>query len=80
MFIYCKENLKDINYLVSENGNLVASEFFVTGTYVISIPGFPEANNQHYELSCGSFFEIEDNKIFRVTVYYNLNEWLRQIK
>jgi hypothetical protein len=30
-------------------------------------------------LPAGSFFEISDGRISRVTTYYNLRNWIRQV-
>ncbi|MEZ4368281.1 MAG: hypothetical protein R2939_18680 [Kofleriaceae bacterium] len=41
--------------------------------------GQPTARGQAYRLPGGAFFEVRDDKIARVTNYYNLSEWLRQV-
>lgn len=74
-----QENIKDIHIMVSEDGKRAAAEFITSGTYLTTAEGLPEATGQKYELPCGAFFAIEDGKISRVTVYYNLNEWIRQV-
>ena len=40
---------------------------------------WPEAKGQTYRLPAGSFFELKDGKISRVTTYYNLADWVRQV-
>ena len=37
------------------------------------------ASGQRYTLPVGAFFDIRDGQIARVTNYYNLNDWLRQV-
>lgn len=71
------EKLTDI--VIMTNGNRAAAEFVVNGTYLKTDTGLPEANGQTYRLPAGAFFTLRDGKIARVTTYYNLAEWLRQV-
>lgn len=57
----------------------VAAEFVIHGSYLETQEGLPEATGQAYVLPVGSFFEIRDGRIARVTTYYNLSDWLRQV-
>ena len=52
----------------------------VNGTYIDTDTGLPEANGQTYKLPAGSFFEIRDSQIARITTYYNLQDWIDQVK
>ncbi|SON56973.1 Ketosteroid isomerase-related protein [Hartmannibacter diazotrophicus] len=74
-----REHLTDIVIMTSEDGSHGAAEFTVNGTYLATDEGLPEAKGQTYTLPAGSFFQIEDGKIVRVTTYYNLNDWTRQV-
>lgn len=74
-----KESLQDIFIMVSEDGTRAAAEFTVHGTYLQTEPGLPPAKGQHYQLSAGAFFEIQTNRIARITNYYNLEDWIRQV-
>jgi len=74
-----KEHLTDIVILVEESGTRAAAEFIVNGTYLHDDEGLPPARGQNYRLPAGAFFTIKEGKIARVTTYYNLNEWTRQI-
>ncbi|MBO9456169.1 nuclear transport factor 2 family protein [Paracoccus sp. R12_1] len=74
-----KENLTDIVVFASEDGDRAAAEFVVNGSYLETDEGLPEANGQTYRLPAGSFFTIRDGKIARVTTYYNLADWVRQV-
>lgn len=74
-----KENLTDIQVFASEDGTRGAAEFTVNGTYLKTDPGLPEARGQKYVLPAGSFFSLKDGKISRVTTYYNLNDWIKQV-
>lgn len=74
-----KERLTDIVIFADETGTRAAAEFVVNGTYLATDEGLPEAKGQTYVLPAGSFFTIRDGKIARVTTYYNLAEWMRQV-
>jgi steroid delta-isomerase-like uncharacterized protein len=65
--------------MVDASGTRGAAEFLVEGKYLKAEPGFPAARGQAYRLPAGAFFELRDGKIARVTTYYNLAEWLRQV-
>jgi steroid delta-isomerase-like uncharacterized protein len=39
----------------------------------------PGAAGQTYRIRAGAFFEVRDGLIVRVTNYFNLADWLRQI-
>jgi steroid delta-isomerase-like uncharacterized protein len=75
-----KERLADIVLFVNDDGTRAAAEFVVHGTYIDSDDGLPPANGQTYKLPAGSFFEIRDGRIARITTYYNLQNWIDQVK
>lgn len=74
------ERLTDIVILVSDDGTRAAAEFVVHGTYVETEDGLPEARGQPYVLPGGTFFEVAAGRIARVTTYYNLEAWIRQVE
>jgi len=74
------ERLADIVIMVSEDGKRASAEFTVNGFYVATALGLPEAENQRYRLPAGTFFAVEGGLIARVTTYYNLADWLKQIE
>jgi len=74
-----RERLTDIVLFVNEDGTRAAAEFIVQGTYIATDEGLPEANGQTYKLPAGSFFEVRDGKIARITTYYNLQDWVEQV-
>lgn len=74
-----EENLTDLVVFANEAGDRAAAEFVVNGSYLKTDPGLPEAKGQSYRLPAGSFFTIRDGKIARVTTYYNLADWVRQV-
>ncbi len=73
------EQIADITINVNEDGSRAAVEFLVLGKYLKTDEGLPEANGQTYTLPAGAFFDIRAGKVARVTNYYNLNDWLRQV-
>jgi steroid delta-isomerase-like uncharacterized protein len=74
-----REQLVDIVVMGNQNGTRFAAEFTVIGKYIETDPGFVEARGQSYRLPAGTFFEVDDNLITRVTTYYNLKDWLEQV-
>ncbi len=74
-----REQVEDLVVLSNPDGTRAAAEFYIRGEYLTTDEGLPEAAGQKYWLRVGAFFEIRDGKIARVTNYYNLQEWLRQV-
>ena len=74
-----REELRDIVVFETEGGTRAAAEFTVHGTYLQTDAGLPEAKGQTYSLPAGSFFTLRDGLICRVTTYYNLADWIRQV-
>ena len=77
-----KEQLKDMAIFSSTNGTThkASAEYDVHGTYLKTDGGLPEAKGQKYVIRAGSFFEIKDGQISRVTTYYNLPKWIEMVK
>ncbi len=73
------ELLTDIVVMPSADGTRAAAEFIVNGTYKKTDPGLPDAHGQTYRLPAGAFFDVNDGEIRRVTTYYNLKDWIRQV-
>ncbi|SIQ26973.1 conserved hypothetical protein, steroid delta-isomerase-related [Paracoccus thiocyanatus] len=74
-----REKLTDMVIMASDAGDRAAAEFVVNGSYLATDEGLPEAQGQTYVLPAGAFFAIRDGKIARVTTYYNLADWTRQV-
>lgn len=74
-----RERLADISIMADARGKRAAAEFVVHGTYLAGEEGLPPARGQRYELPAGAFFALEDGLIRRVTVYYNLADWIAQV-
>lgn len=80
MGVSYREELRDIEIFVNDAGTRAAAEFVVHGEYLKTDPGLPEARGQRYILPAGSFFDLRDGKISRVTTFYNLNDWIAQVR
>jgi len=74
-----QEKVTNLAIMVNIDGSRAAAEFTIEGTYLATDSGLPEAKGQRYQLPCGAFFSIKDGKIARITNYYNLNDWLKQV-
>ena len=74
-----REELTDMVIFVNPDATRGAAEFIVNGTYLVTDDGLPEAKGQTYRLPGGSFFDLKDGKIARVTTYYNLADWVAQV-
>lgn len=74
-----KEKVVELVTMASEDGKRGAAEFYIEGEYLSTDDGLPPATGQRYRLRVGAFFEIENDLVKRITNYYNLQEWLRQV-
>ncbi|WP_372615257.1 ketosteroid isomerase-related protein [Aquicoccus sp.] len=74
-----REELTDMVVFEAENGARAAAEYVVNGTYLATDDGLPEARGQSYRLPAGSFFDVGNGRITRVTTYYNLADWMAQV-
>jgi steroid delta-isomerase-like uncharacterized protein len=74
-----KERLVDMVIMTSDDGSRAAAEFVVLGEYLHTDEGLPPAKGQTYRLPAGAFFDIKDGKVARITNYYNLEDWIRQV-
>ncbi len=74
-----RETVTDLVVMATPDGSRAAAEFTVAGEYLRHDPGQPEATGQKYRLQAGAFFAVRDNKIARVTNYYNLEDWIAQV-
>lgn len=75
-----RERLTNIKIVASADGKHAAAEFVVNGTYLATDTGLPKAKGQKYKLPGGAFFDVKRGKIARITNYYNLQDWLKQIR
>ncbi|MGH8445728.1 MAG: ketosteroid isomerase-related protein [Solimonas sp.] len=74
-----REQIVDIVVMVNADGTRAAAEYTVLGTYLVTDSGLPEARGQTYRLPGGAFFDLHGGKVARVSNYYNLEDWLKQV-
>lgn len=73
------EQVEELVVFASSCGTRAAAEFFISGKYLATDSGLPPATGQAYRLRVGAFFDIRGGLVARVTNYYNLQDWLRQV-
>ncbi|MDW4499722.1 ketosteroid isomerase-related protein [Sulfitobacter sp. D35] len=73
------ETLTNMVIFDAPDGSRAAAEYVVNGSYKATDDGLPEARGQTYKLPAGSFFDIRDGLISRVTTRYNLSDWIAQV-
>ena len=74
-----RERLVDIVVMAEPSGTRAAAEFIVEGAYLATDEGLPEARGQTYRLPAGAFYDIRSGRIARVTMHYNLADWIAQV-
>ena len=75
-----REQLHDIVVMATQDGGRAAAEYVVHGEYLRDDEGLPPARGQKYVLPGGAFFDIRDGSISRISNYYNLEDWLAQVR
>lgn len=73
------ETLTDMVIFSTQDDSRAAAEYTVNGTYLQTDAGLPPAHGQKYRLPAGSFFDLRDGKITRITTRYNLSDWTAQV-
>ncbi len=74
------ERVEDLVVMTGADPLRAAAEFTIVGKYLRSQSGLPPAHGQTYRLPVGAFFEIENGLVKRITNYYNLNDWIDQVR
>lgn len=74
-----RERLRDLVVLVSPDGDRAAAEYVIHGEYLGTEAGQPAAHGQKYQLPGGAFFGIHEDRIARVSHFYNQRAWLAQV-
>jgi len=69
------ETLTEIVVMTEPTGTRVACEFVVNGVYKKTDGDLPPATGQTYVLPAGSFLDVSEGLITRITTYYNLPLW-----
>lgn len=80
MNVSYSETLKNIVIMVNPTGDRAAAEYVVHGVYKATDEGLPLAQGQAYVLPGGAFFDVAKGRITRVSNYYNLEDWLAQVR
>jgi steroid delta-isomerase-like uncharacterized protein len=80
MNTFYDERVEDLVIFSGDKPGRYAAEFRIEGKYLKSAPSLPPAKGQKYSLPVGAFFEIENNKVKRISNFYNLQDWLAQVK
>jgi steroid delta-isomerase-like uncharacterized protein len=80
MTVSYDEQLKNVVVMVNEAGDRAAAEYVVHGVYKATDEGLPLAQGQSYVLPGGAFFDVANGRITRVSNYYNLEDWLAQVR
>ena len=75
----CDERCEDVVVMVAPDVTRASAEFWVHGIYRATERGMPKAEGQRYLIRAGAFFEIERGLITRITTYYNMTDWRRQV-
>lgn len=71
-----EETLTDMVFFTEPSGQRIAVEFTVNGIYRQGEAGMPAAHGQSYVLPAAAFVEVSQEKITRVTTFYNLPLWI----
>ncbi len=71
-----EETLTDMVFFTEPSGQRIAVEFMVNGIYKQGEEGMPVAHGQQYVLPAAAFVEVSEEKITRVTTFYNLPLWI----
>ncbi len=74
-----RERVDKLVVMTDASQQHAAAEFVVHGTYLQTDHGLPVAHGQTYRLGAGAFFELRNGRISRVSNFYSLRDWLRQI-
>ncbi|MDT8277553.1 ketosteroid isomerase-related protein [Roseomonas mucosa] len=74
-----REKLVDLVVMLDATGTRAAAEFVVEGEYLATDEGLPPAQGQRYVLPAGAFLTIRDGRIARLSMAYNLADWMRQV-
>ena len=73
------EQVEQLIVFANTDGTRGAAEFYIRGKYLSTDEGLPPATGQSYWLRVGAFFDLRKGRVARVTNYYNLQDWLRQV-
>ncbi|MBY0280769.1 MAG: hypothetical protein K2W94_01270 [Alphaproteobacteria bacterium] len=73
------ETILNVIVLSSHDERNAEAKFICKGEYLKTITNYPEARNQQYSVEFHVFFELKEGLIYRITNYFNENDWLAQL-
>ena len=73
------ENLTDMLFFTEPSNHSIAVEFTVNGIYKKGDDDLPPAHHQTYILPAAAFLVVKDDKITRITTYYNIPHWIELV-
>lgn len=80
-----RETVQDLVIMATDGGEHAAAEFTVDGRYLEtdrthpSSVELPDATGQYYRIAGRALFEIRNDRIARVTDWYDMQDWVRQV-
>lgn len=78
--LHCyRETIESLVIMAEPQGRHAACEYHVSGEYLATDDGLPEACGQRYEMRVGAFLEIRGGLISRISLHFNLPNWLAQV-
>lgn len=78
--LHCyRETIESLVILAEPEGRHAACEYRITGEYLATDDGLPEACGQRYQMRVGTFLEVDNGLITRISLHFNLPDWLAQI-
>lgn len=80
MNAFYEEKVVDLVVFQGDAPHRYAAEFIIEGKYLKTAPGLPPARGQKYTLPVGAFFTLHEGKVARISNYYNMQDWLAQVK
>lgn len=75
-----RQSIRDVVVMTTQQGRRAAAEYVVDGRYLKTLAKRPPAHGQSYQLSGGTFFEISEGRITRISNHFNLADWQRQVE
>jgi steroid delta-isomerase-like uncharacterized protein len=73
------ERAADIVVMSAPDAMRGAAEYTLKGDYIATLSGLPKANGQRYSVQAGTFFEVDEGRLTRISTHFNRADWLAQI-
>ena len=65
---------------IFNSDNWAATEWIMTGSYSSTFPGMPQATGKSFSVRGASIMELRNDKINRISDYWNYASYLQQIQ